>query len=66
MKMACAIYAKEILDQKNHVISKRVRLFYNKKFLLSKFKNYLPKVKRICLPTLNRTVLAVALRLILL
>jgi hypothetical protein len=48
MKMACGTCAKEILAQKKPVTSKLVRLFCNKKFLLSKYKNYLPKVKQIC------------------
>jgi hypothetical protein len=48
MKMACDTCAKEILAQKKPVTSKLVRLFYNKKFLLSKYKNYSAKVKQIC------------------
>jgi hypothetical protein len=47
MKMACGICAKEILAQKKPVISKLVRLFCNKKSLLSKYKNCSLKVKQI-------------------
>ena len=40
MKMVCAICARTIRGQPSLVTLKLARLFFNKKFLLNKFRNY--------------------------
>jgi len=47
-KTACATCVKETRAQISHVISKPARSFCNKKFLLNKFKNCLPRAKLTC------------------
>ena len=44
-KMACVMFARTIPDQAKPVISKQVRLFCNKKFRQSRYKNYLKRVR---------------------